>query len=159
MQLTTSHQKDQAERKSLAGSTIGMTLHSQAITQIELEGQGRHAAAAKASVVGAERVPLYPRQGPDSPWSSDISGVEPPFGIDVSFVEPVGTPAEVEESLRVVASLLPSGAAANEATAEGSNLPLLAGAADASTQQYLSPAVDASASSPEGAILNRQRRL
>jgi hypothetical protein len=100
-QMTTSHQKEQAERRSLVGSTGGMTLHSQAITQIELEGQGRHAAAARASVVGKERVPLYPRQGPDSPWSNDLSGVEPPLGIDLEYVEPCGTPVEVAASLSI----------------------------------------------------------
>lgn len=90
---------EMAERKALVGSTTTMTFFSQAIAHLGREGQGRHADAAKASVSGAEPSVRYPRQPSTSPWSSDISGVEPPLGVDLEYVEPCGTPAEVEESI------------------------------------------------------------
>jgi hypothetical protein len=103
------------ERKSLVGSTGSMTYHSRAATALELEGQGRHAAAAKAQLTGREAFVKYPRQSPTLPWSSDLSGVEPPLGIDLEYVEPCGTPVEV------AVSMLASGADEAVATAEAAS--------------------------------------
>jgi hypothetical protein len=49
---------------------------------------------------------VYPRLPENNPWNSDISGVEPPLGIDLGYVEPCGTPAEVESSLLAASSAL-----------------------------------------------------
>ena len=50
--MTTSHQKEQAERIAYAGSTTGMTYHSRAITGLDLERSGRH--AQHATVIGSK---------------------------------------------------------------------------------------------------------
>jgi hypothetical protein len=93
------------ERKALAGSTTTMSYHTKAAAELALEAGNAGRWTDKAALSGREPFVKYPRQGPESPWSSDLSGVEPPFGIDVGFVEPCGTPVEVEESLRLAASL------------------------------------------------------
>jgi hypothetical protein len=36
----------------------------------------------------AQTAPQYPAQPPDSPWSSDPCGTEPPLGFDVNAVDP-----------------------------------------------------------------------
>jgi hypothetical protein len=135
---------EQKERRALAGSTTGMTLHSQAITQIELEQQGRHAAVAKASVSGSKPAVHYPRMPEGSPWAGHVpESVEAPFDVDISYVEPCGTPVEI------AASVLPMADAACLATAEG---PPSAGAAAGEF-------VSVSASSPALPGLRRARRL
>jgi hypothetical protein len=110
---------EQADRRKLVGSTTTQTFFSRAEAELALEAQGRHANAAKASISGAEASVRYPRQPASSPWSSDISGVEPPLGVDLSYVEPCGTPQEVEESLRVAASFVSPGDAALAAPEDG----------------------------------------
>jgi hypothetical protein len=97
--MTTSHQKEQAERKALAGSTTTMTFHSRALADLQLEQGQSGRFTDKASLSGAEASVRYPKQPATSPWSSDLSGVEPPLGVDLGYVEPCGTPKEVEESL------------------------------------------------------------
>lgn len=87
------------ERKALVGSTTTMTFFSQAIAHLGLESQGRHAAAAKASVTGSARVPQYPKMPSGSPWAEDLSGVEPPLGWSLEAQEPVGEPFEIAASL------------------------------------------------------------
>jgi hypothetical protein len=105
-----SDQKEQAERRAYAGSTGSMTYHSRALSHIELEGQGRHAAEAKASVTGATRVPKYPAAS--GPWADPVQVPdEPPLGYSVEDLEVCGTPAEVEQSLSEASSVLsPDGA-------------------------------------------------
>jgi hypothetical protein len=51
--------------------------------------------------IGAQQ-PLteYPRQPAHSHWHHDPIGLEPPLGYSVDQMEPVGTPAEVEASIR-----------------------------------------------------------
>jgi hypothetical protein len=105
--MTTSHQKEQAERIALAGSTGSMTFNTyrdRAISDLELQNQGRHAKGAE--VIGAKASVRYPRLPADNPFTTDISGVEPPTGIDINWQEPNGTPAEIAESLREAASVL-----------------------------------------------------
>jgi hypothetical protein len=145
--MTTSHQKEQAERRAYAGSTTEVTdYRDRAVNDIALEAQGRHSAAAKASVTGTQASVQVPRQPPGSPWSGDVpESIEPPLGYAIDDLEVTGTPAEIAESLREAASL-PSGAA-DEATevdfhsASGAQAPPV----------VLSPA--------GGAFLRRGRRL
>lgn len=52
------------------------------------------------SVTGIAPMPKIPAQPPHSPWAGpDLVGDEPPLGIDVNALEPVGTPVEIEASL------------------------------------------------------------
>jgi hypothetical protein len=51
--------------------------------------------------IGAQQpVTQVPRQPPHSPWHHDPVGLEPPLGYSIDQMEPVGTPAEVEASIR-----------------------------------------------------------
>jgi hypothetical protein len=102
--MTTSHQKEQAERASLVGSTTGMTYHSRAITGLDLERSGRH--AQHATVVGSKPAVAYPRMPEGSPWHSDLVPPEGPTGYAIDAQEPVGEVFEVEASLREAASVL-----------------------------------------------------
>jgi hypothetical protein len=97
--MTTSREKEQAERKSLAGSNTTTTYHSWAGAHLELERSGRHAAAAKASVTGTEASVRYPRLPENNPFTSDISGVEPPLGYAIDSQEVVGEVFEIAASL------------------------------------------------------------
>jgi hypothetical protein len=115
--MTTSHQKEQAERKALAGSTTGMTYHSRAITGLDLERSGRH--AQHAVVTGSARVPQYPAAS--GPWNDPVQVPdEPPLGYAIDSQEPVGEVFEIEASLREaspsVASLTPDGDVATART-------------------------------------------
>ena len=108
------------ERKALVGSTTTQTFFSRAEADIGLESQGRHAAAAKATVTGSARVPQVPRMPEGSPWAGDLVPPEEPTHYDINALEPNGTPAEIEASLREaspsVASLPPDGDVATART-------------------------------------------
>jgi hypothetical protein len=95
------------ERKALVGSTTTQTFFSRAEADIGLESQGRHAAAAKATVTGSARVPLYPAAS--GPWNDPVQVPdEPPLGYSVQDdLEPTGTPVEIAASVAI-----PSGGAA-----------------------------------------------
>jgi hypothetical protein len=106
-------------RKALAGSTTTQTFFSRAEADIGLESQGRHAAAAKATVVGKAPTPVYPRQPSGSPWAGDLVPPEGPTGYDINAMEPVGEPFEIEASLpaQPTTSLTSGGAEAPEVNA------------------------------------------
>ena len=97
--MTTSHQKEQAERLALAGSTTGMTYHSRAITGLELERSGRHAQS--ATITGTKAVPQYPAAS--GPWNDPVQVPdEPPLGYSVQDdLEPTGTPVEIAASVAI----------------------------------------------------------
>jgi hypothetical protein len=98
--MTTSHQKEQAERKRLAGSTGQVTNYRDwAVNDIALESRGRHSAAAKATVTGSARVPQVPRMPEGSPWAGDLVPPEEALGWSVEAQEPTGNYHEIEESL------------------------------------------------------------
>jgi hypothetical protein len=88
---------EQRERRELSGSTTGMTFHSRAAADIALLDQGRHTQGAE--VIGSKPAVVYPRMPEGSPWAADPVPNEEPFGIDLNYVEPVGTFSEIEESL------------------------------------------------------------
>jgi hypothetical protein len=87
------------ERKALAGSTTTMSYHTRALADLQLEQGQSGRFTDKASVSGAEASVRYPRQPATSPWSSDISGVEPPLGYEINSQEPCGEPFELAASL------------------------------------------------------------
>ena len=56
----------------------------------ELQLGGRFAKVTPTTVVGAASGPVYPRL-PSGPWAEgDPSGDEPPLGLDINAIEPVG---------------------------------------------------------------------
>ena len=82
----TNNKSDQAERRSLAGSTNTTTYHSRAMVDFELESTaGRFG---KPSVVsGSQPGVHYPAA---AAWTRDGAGVEPPLNFDINAQEPVG---------------------------------------------------------------------
>jgi DNA-binding transcriptional regulator YhcF (GntR family) len=64
---------------------------------------GRFAKALGEFTVGSTPTVDYPHLPETSPWSQPQPGLEPPLGIDVSYVEPCGTQAEIERSLSAMA--------------------------------------------------------
>lgn len=86
----TSHQQEQKERRSLAGSTNETTTYRDiAARDLSLEGGGRY--SQPTTIVGSTPTIRYPQAS--GPWTGgDPAGVEPPIGIDVSFVEPWAPP-------------------------------------------------------------------
>jgi hypothetical protein len=144
--MTTSHQKEQAERRSLVGSTTGMTFHSRASVDLELESTGRHALAPKPTVTGSARVPQVPRMPEGSPWADDLVPPEEALGWSVEAQEPTGNYHEIAESLREAASSLPQDGSV-EAAREVSQ----------SASQRAAPDVVLSPAS--GALLRRGRKL
>jgi hypothetical protein len=118
------NKSDRAERASLLGSTGTTTYAAQAaIAQALDAGGGRWAAADKSAVVGETPAPMYPAQPAGSPWAGDPVGQEPPFPVDISAMEPVGTHAEIEASLAAIGS---SAIAAKESEATVSPVPVAA---------------------------------
>src|SRR5262245_55301495 len=67
----------------------------------DLELGGRFAKVVKATVTGMEPTPEYPQQPTGSPWANEPSGTEPPLGVSIDAMEPVG---EAHESSRDLSS-------------------------------------------------------
>ncbi len=64
------------------------------------EAGGRYARQVPFNVTGSSPAAQFPALPPSSPWHGpDPVPIEPPLGIDVSALEPVGTPTEIEASL------------------------------------------------------------
>jgi hypothetical protein len=76
-----------------------LTFHDIAAGEAGTVG-GRFAAVSKTQLTGT--VPEYPRLPTNSPWATEPVGQELPLGFDVNAVEPVGTPAEIEQSLQAL---------------------------------------------------------
>jgi hypothetical protein len=74
----------------------GETYFERAQVDLEAELGGRF--AKPRPMVSGE----VPEQPATSPWSRDPVGREPPLGIDVNAVEPVGEAHEIEASLREI---------------------------------------------------------
>ena len=99
------NKSDQKERASLLGSTGTTTFHAQSQIAQALDAPGgRFAAEDKSVTSGSEASVQYPRQPEGSPWAGDPVGQEPPFPVDISAMDPVGTFAEIEASLAGVVS-------------------------------------------------------
>jgi hypothetical protein len=92
--------------------------HAQAAALDELGG--RFARIQPQSVTGSTPIPQYPAAS--APFQSDPCGVEPPLGTNINFVEPCGTAAEIEASLRVATGFqLPVAAGPTSAEAPSLN--------------------------------------
>jgi hypothetical protein len=73
------------------------TFLSRAQADADLTSQGRFKKQTATRVTG---VPTYPSM-PATPWSSGFDqNLEPPLGFSVDAMEPVGTPEEIEKSIR-----------------------------------------------------------
>jgi hypothetical protein len=113
--VMTSRHEEQAERRRLAGSNTGTTYFQQSQTDLALEPGGRYSADVR--VTGSQPLQQWPQMPAGNPWSGADAGVEPPFDVDIGYVEPVGTPTEVQQSLAAIAPSPPHPAtgAASEA--------------------------------------------
>jgi hypothetical protein len=83
------------------------TMHGRAMTELDQLMQGRF--AKPTEVTAAEAAPVYPAA---ADWTRARVPDEPPLGLDVSAVEPVGEPFEIERSHAM--SQLPSTAGRDE---------------------------------------------
>ena len=80
----------QAERRRvLANDRKVSTYRDAAQASIDDLCGGRYGAIGKPTVTGASPI-SYPRQPEGSPWASDPIGDEPPLGVDINAIEPVG---------------------------------------------------------------------
>jgi hypothetical protein len=86
------------EKRLRPGERPPTTLHSLASLDTSLDGRF---AAESDLVSGAEPSVNYPRLPASSPWSAEQPqpGPEPPLGVEIDEQEPVGTPAEVAQSI------------------------------------------------------------
>jgi hypothetical protein len=80
------------DQRRLRQPPQGTTYHQLQHVDIELEAQGRFAGTKP------EMGPAYPRLPEESPYNMQ-NAVEPPLGIDVSYVEPCGEAHEVAASM------------------------------------------------------------
>ena len=104
-----SNQREQAERRRVMKDTrhdwmkphepSSYSDHAQGF--VEENRGGRYVGQSKPTIVGQEAAAQYPSQPPDA-WSMQGHAVPPeaPFGVDLNWVEPCGTAAEVEQSLK-----------------------------------------------------------
>jgi hypothetical protein len=90
------NETDQRERREVLRKD---TYLARAQAEAEAEVGGRFKRLTPTTIVGATPVPSYPSQPSSSPYHSDPVPPEPPLGIDVNSIEPVGTPVEIEKSI------------------------------------------------------------
>jgi hypothetical protein len=107
---------ERRERREHVGSIGAETFQSyrdRAFADMALEAHGRHAAAAKAEVIGKVRVPQYPAAS--GPWNDPVQVPdEPPLGYSVQDdIEPTGNYHEIQESLIAASVAIPSSDAAS----------------------------------------------
>jgi hypothetical protein len=88
--------RPEATQKEKAETLKNDTLLRRAQSEFDLENTGRHSKS--ATVIGSDGAPQYPRL-PETNWTNDPTGVEPPLNIDVNAVEPVGEYGEVAASI------------------------------------------------------------
>jgi hypothetical protein len=73
---------------------------------LDPEPSGRWAKPVRVTgeyTVGSEEVPNYPRG--NAPWQGPQPGLEPPFPVDISYVEPCGTDEEIARASAIAAEL------------------------------------------------------
>lgn len=80
----------------MSNSNKSNTLFGRAQADVEAELGGRWA---KPKPMMSGSVPMQPE---GSPWSHDPVGIEPPLGVSVDEVVPVGEAFEIEASLREI---------------------------------------------------------
>ena len=87
----------QAERRRLLANDRRVSTYREAAqASIDDFCGGRYATIGKPTVTGTAPI-SYPRQPEGSPWASDPTGDEPPTGVDINAIEPVGEKHEQEE--------------------------------------------------------------
>jgi hypothetical protein len=94
------NEASQSERRRiLAEGRKTSTYHQQAQADADLEMGGRFAKVMPTSVTGTTPGPQYPRQPADSPSNqAALVGDEPPLGVDINAMDPVGEHHELEAS-------------------------------------------------------------
>jgi len=89
------------ERKLRTSDREPSTFHQMANLDLSLGGRF----SAGGYVAGSDPTTEYPRLPEGSPWGSGPQvPTEPPLGVSVEVVEPVGTPAEIAASIAELAS-------------------------------------------------------
>jgi hypothetical protein len=100
-----SNDSPQSERRNVIKNDQrvreGGTYHQITAAEAGMVG-GRFAVEAKQRVTGPTPV-RYPTLPPSSPWASDPVPREPSLGFSVDALEPLGTAAEIEQSLQDLA--------------------------------------------------------
>jgi hypothetical protein len=101
---------------------------------------GRFAKEAKADfTVGNSPTVEYPKLPDGSPWRQQQPPPEEPFGIDIQYVEPCGTPAEIERAAAILsatecsAEASPASSSSQQGQSEADLPPLLRSADPAPT--------------------------
>ena len=84
---------NQAERRRVQRDTY----HTRTVVDDELGGRFKKQSP---TIIGSTPAPSYPKQPANSPWSSDPVPATEPLGFSVDAMEPVGTPEEIEKSIR-----------------------------------------------------------
>jgi hypothetical protein len=84
-------------RRILAEDRLARNTYFSHANDPELELGGRFSKVIKTTVTGASPVGMYPRQPAGSPWACDPVGDEPPLGVSVEAMEPVGEVHEREQ--------------------------------------------------------------
>jgi hypothetical protein len=74
------------------------------LDHVSNDSGGRYATLGKPAVIGTTPAANYPALPASSPWSHDGVGQEPPLGIEINAMEPVGEVFEVERSLAELAA-------------------------------------------------------
>jgi hypothetical protein len=84
----------QADKRAVLDNDRRVAAYADVVELFNPQPGGRFA-------IGAQQpVTQVPRQPPHSPWHHDPVGLEPPLGYSVNEMVAVGTPAEVEASIR-----------------------------------------------------------
>jgi hypothetical protein len=90
----------QNEKREVMKNDRLNTYQAHAAASIDEERGGRFSVQTKPTVIGQSPI-SYPKQPPNSPWASDdLLGPEPPLGIDINAMQPVGEPHELKASER-----------------------------------------------------------
>jgi hypothetical protein len=76
------------------------------LDHVSNDSGGRFAVIGKPTVIGSEPSAQYPTLPSSSPWAADPVGVEPPTGVEIGAMEPVGEGFEVERSLAEIEASL-----------------------------------------------------
>ncbi|MGA8698473.1 MAG: hypothetical protein WB689_32495 [Xanthobacteraceae bacterium] len=104
--MTTYDPEDQAERRRVLRNDERVREQSRNtgtyLSHTHSELGGRFAVAEHQTITGVVS-PAPPSLPANSPWAgADPVPVEPSLGTDINFVEPCGTAAEIEASIRQV---------------------------------------------------------
>ena len=91
-----SNEATQAERREVLRNDTYFARQSNTVE----DNGGRFSKLTPATITGSTPSPQYPQQPANSPWHHDLVAATEPLGFSVDAMEPVGTQAEIEASLK-----------------------------------------------------------